>query len=781
MCLFRVKAGLPKGEPRQEYGVLLHNMTEASYYGTCLMSDGRYITISWDKLHQAFKRIKEWDSIIPPKKEKELRAVYIGACADTTALDLRVEQSQAEYKDGIERVRLKREAARAAAAALKNKKTPSTKATKKAKISDICVNTHVSMFFRWEELESPLPRPSKVPDADGKIDLDDQWVTGTVTAITQNKFRKKVYTCVFDTPGKYTSPYNAQEILVARDNYVKLKKSYHGIVDSSSDDFSATDDDSNVPPMANAAPPKSVVVERPRAKFVGPHLTIPGTQQEGDSEDDDDSQDDSQDADEEQRSVTNGTIAVLVGDAPEEKPCVTTGLLAGCIGEPEAKDNETKVGTYEALVGAEPEEKPSVTTGLSAGRRAEVEATYTEPKVGTNEVLVGDAPEEKPMQTNGLIAGCPADPQGKGTEAKVVSDEALVVEDAVTKDRLAALSSLLAAANCVTGSRASVDRKRKHKGDKRASKLSLKKRSVLTTDGLITDDQPLALYNYGNKQLRKRLFPCPSCQQAADGSHQCGGCFKHVHVYCATPFKNAPEGFGQTLLCGLCVETNEDESATQFWVEDDTGQEEEVSENVALGGDVANAFEVEDEKKDPQKCLRAALTTFLKKYKAGQVGTKSDGGKRKRKAIAKFVKAYKLGTRVSQGSKKKSKRANTLNVEGSYNGAVTTSEVNGESAAKDTVTGTSGQCQDSDTHMANYDVKENESNGDAWEDDDYYWDAEYGTWVYMPQKRVRRRDLTNKKEKNWALGMRRNWNTQKHATMMESITIKRDKLDTVTL
>ncbi len=284
MCLFRVKAGLPKGEPRQEYGVLLHNMTEASYYGTCLMSDGRYITISWDKLHQAFKRIKEWDSIIPPKKDKELRAVYIGACADTTALELRVEQSQAEYKDGIERVRLKREAAREAAAALKNKKTPSTKASKKAKISDICVNTHVSMFFRWEELESPLPRPSKVPDADGKIDLADQWVSGTVTAITQNKFRKKVYTCVFDTPGKYTSPYNAQEILVARDNYVKLKNSHHGIVDSSSDDFSATDDDSNVPPMANAGPPKSVVVERPRAKFVGPHFTIPGTQLEGDSE-----------------------------------------------------------------------------------------------------------------------------------------------------------------------------------------------------------------------------------------------------------------------------------------------------------------------------------------------------------------------------------------------------------------------------------------------------------------------------------------------------------------
>jgi hypothetical protein len=227
----------------------------------------------------------------------------------------------------------------------------------------------------------------------------------------------------------------------------------------------------------------------------------------------------------------------------------------------------------------------------------------------------------------------------------------------------------------------------------------------------MTDDQPLALYTYGNKQLRKRLFTCPCCLQAADGSHQCGGCFKHVHVYCASPYKDAPEGFGQTLSCGLCVETKEDESATQVWADNDTGPEEEFSKNVDLGGDVDNAYEVEDEKMDPHKCVRAALTKFLKKYKAGQGGTKSDGGKRKRKAIAKFVKAYKEGTRVSQGSKKKSKRANATNVEGSNTGAVTSTGVKGESAAKDTETSTSGQCQDSDTHMANNDAMNNECNG----------------------------------------------------------------------
>ena len=102
-------------------------------------------------------------------------------------------------------------------------------------------------------------------------------------------------------------------------------------------------------------------------------------------------------------------------------------------------------------------------------------------------------------------------------------------------------------------------------------------------------------------------------------------------------------------------------------------------------------------------------------------------------------------------------------------------------AAKEMDTTTSERSLDADTHMAHDDATNNEGNAAGWDDDDYFWDEEYGTWVYMPQKRVRRRDLTNKKEKNWALGMRRNWDTEKYATMMENITIKRDELDTVTI
>ncbi len=97
---------------------------------------------------------------------------------------------------------------------------------------------------------------------------------------------------------------------------------------------------------------------------------------------------------------------------------------------------------------------------------------------------------------------------------------------------------------------------------------------------------------------------------------------------------------------------------------------------------------------------------------------------------------------------------------GPKTGVGSTTAVNGESAAKDTETSTSEHCQDSDTHMAKEDTMNNEWNGNVWDDNDYYWDEEYGTWVYMPQKHVRRRDLTHKKEKNWALGMRRNLETK---------------------
>jgi hypothetical protein len=64
---------------------------------------------------------------------------------------------------------------------------------------------------------------------------------------------------------------------------------------------------------------------------------------------------------------------------------------------------------------------------------------------------------------------------------------------------------------------------------------------------------PTALYNNAQKSLRKRIFPCPICNDPADGGHQCGKCFAHVHVICGTPYPGSSEGYGQPVVCGRCL------------------------------------------------------------------------------------------------------------------------------------------------------------------------------------------------------------------------------------
>ncbi len=59
------------------------------------------------------------------------------------------------------------------------------------------------------------------------------------------------------------------------------------------------------------------------------------------------------------------------------------------------------------------------------------------------------------------------------------------------------------------------------------------------------------------------------------------------------------------------------------------------------------------------------------------------------------------------------------------------------------------------------------------------WDNTYGAWVLWEEKRPRKKDLTNKMEKNWLLGMRRNWQTEKKDKMVAKITITRKEMDQV--
>ena len=65
-------------------------------------------------------------------------------------------------------------------------------------------------------------------------------------------------------------------------------------------------------------------------------------------------------------------------------------------------------------------------------------------------------------------------------------------------------------------------------------------------------EQPGALYTKKDKSLRKRNFKCPMCNDDADGGHQCGACFRHMHGFCGEPWPGSEEGYGQVRMCGPC-------------------------------------------------------------------------------------------------------------------------------------------------------------------------------------------------------------------------------------
>ena len=909
MCFMRARSATPKGETRHQYGVLLHNLTEESYFGTCLMTDGGYLTLSWDLLHQSFKRITEWELRLTPPKQKELRDLYIKAIADTTALELRITQSQSEYNQGIERVRIAREAKREAAAAAKLKiKPPAKKKPKKLKISGIRLNTHVAMFFTWEELESPHPRPTRVPDKDGKIDIADQWRCGTVTNIVQNQWRKKVYTCVFDTPGKFTSPYNAQEILVARENFIKLKSDFPGVEDSSSDDFSTSDDERG--PQC-AAP----VVANARRKAAGLTVTIPGTQPEDDAPpvkpylapndglalpeeqttdptilkeveqvaetkktmifaEDTNEVDIRKEVTEESpparsTNMIGGTDQTKEGDvvqhatptvvaltstasAPKEEIAernlatakeVVEPATTKLIGEETKEEDKGKHMTEESphMTGASPYEKevgdlvqhatlPVLSTSIQQGLTPiGSHPTPTSPK---EEALTStaSAPKEEAAERNSALAAATTTEQVKevyvGTTTQVPaatltpnepkdntatatnrpeSVDTEECEDSTqpwcesssegtmdsSQDAALLLQSFKAGEqpyckDALKGSKKIKPRKRKSNGIKGVIRAPSQQRNAVkkrARSGINTPhepkdnttkasmppesangenhvDRPRGLYTAANKHLRKRVFPCPCCSDAADGSHQCGACFQHVHVFCASQYKDSPEGFGQILSCGQCDDTAECKDSTQAGHDRNSQAKTDVTEDAALVIQASEAGGQSDGKDAMKERKRLELANYFTQSTTVKDGDEVNIRKRKRNGSKAAI------TRSGSGKETADDKADDSE-------AVVPVPPETEPTAIETFA-------DYYTNTDNIQTWNNGANEDSWENDDYYWDEQYSTWVYMPRKRIRRKDLTNKKEKNWALSMRRNWASKKKDKIMAKITIKRDKLDTVT-
>ena len=112
MCLLRPRGQVRKGELKHEYGILVHNMEEDSFLGTCFMQDGRYVTLSWQEINKAFKKVKEDAYVISSNNEKVLRDLYDAVMTDVLTLENNIEASECAYHQQKEAAREARDARR---------------------------------------------------------------------------------------------------------------------------------------------------------------------------------------------------------------------------------------------------------------------------------------------------------------------------------------------------------------------------------------------------------------------------------------------------------------------------------------------------------------------------------------------------------------------------------------------------------------------------------------------------------------------------------------------
>ncbi len=111
MCLLRPRGEVRKGELKHEYGILVHNMEAESFSGTCFMRDGRFVTLTWQEINKAFKKVKD-TYVISRDNEKLLRDSYDTVMADVISLENNIEASQFAFHQQIEAAREAREARR---------------------------------------------------------------------------------------------------------------------------------------------------------------------------------------------------------------------------------------------------------------------------------------------------------------------------------------------------------------------------------------------------------------------------------------------------------------------------------------------------------------------------------------------------------------------------------------------------------------------------------------------------------------------------------------------
>jgi hypothetical protein len=303
--------------------------------------------------------------------------------------------------------------------------------------------------------------------------------------------------------------------------------------------------------------------------------------------------------------------------------------------------------------------------------------------------------------------------------------------------------------------------------------------------------RPTRKYNKEEKQLRSRLFPCIVCSEPADGSHQCGYCFCHLHVPCAPPYPGTTEGFGQLRMCPACVHEI---------VPQDTSTPTAVSKAVVIlparpqvSPTPADCIEIEKGYAIPlvplTKTLGKKAMSDKEKQRREHRKKEQMGGK-KRELLPENVQGVTKKRKIRRnGTKKNDAISLPTNVVNTLPNVVPTALM-GQKRKKHPLKRSvqkrrenlRKQAEQRKAESAQQVMEEPNKDNDV-EQTDWRWDEVYATWIYEPfeeiTRRKRKKNLTNKSVKNRILAMRRTWNTPKKDEMIAKISIDRSELNTV--
>ncbi len=584
MCLLRPRKNVPKRECHHEYGILMHNMEEDSFFGTCLMQDGRYVTLSWQHIHKALKKVLEDDYVISPTKEKMLQDLYNNAMADVLALEKQIEISQCAYQ------------------LLKANATVARKAKREGRTSTVVI-PQMTILGTQEDSgdndESNVPLAAKVVGGTVVAPKAKTRASGRkILSLTKRRSMKSVDNKASRAAKDGEEPITAEsdkpnnmEDEEPRPNKVSNAVERTAPEGTNSDRIENAESDAKTnleehTTLESAYPNKVEGAEPMPQKDgdedkgfdAGAKTTPEGPKSDGIAEAEVGANNDGE------KHITaqsaNHTKLEHVQPAPNSYSDEEKGINAGEQKAAErAKSDEIKEPEPGAIKEGEEHITPKsdnpnkledeIQTGLkesahanklqehvhdsnihgdtdkgaNPGEQIEQDGTKSDGKEDTEQVTNKDD-EEHITTEDEDETGINVD-ESKGTESTMpnTSEESDTGANKVGPEAMEGEEHNEAEDQLTN----SVEGEEHNDAEDQLTKKRKKQANRFPPEGL---------YTSGQKKQRLRVFSCPICTEPADGSHQCGYRFAHIHAFCGLPFEGSSEGNGQRMDCGKCGNDN---------------------------------------------------------------------------------------------------------------------------------------------------------------------------------------------------------------------------------